>query len=67
MLTIAEKKRAIVAELKAPVLQWHPQAYSWQWRDCWVIYDGRTVNNTLGQGDTEIEAWAAAANSMPPN
>ena len=66
-LTAAETMRAVTAELRINVQQWHPKAYSWQWRDCWVIYDGREVNKTLARGSTEVEAWADAATSMPPN
>jgi hypothetical protein len=67
MQTIAEKARAIVAELRDTVFPWHPRAYSWRQHDSWTIYDGRVPNKALGDGHTEIEAWAAAANSMPPN
>jgi hypothetical protein len=66
-LTTPARRLQTVAELCDAVLPWYPLAYSWERRDAWVIYDGHDPSKVLGEGATEVEAWAAAANSMPPN
>lgn len=49
---------------KQVVLEKHPKAHAYHWKDCWVIYvpyEGFSGNRAIGNGKTAAKAWADAA------